>query len=230
MFDTLLSSNPAKRPGAVHAGLSLLAHAGLVTGAVAATRGMAPAPPPAPVQVTMVLPVSPPTPPVPPVSVPAPPGGVPSGPVFETVTPPAIIPLTIPPIDLGQRFDPNRFTGRGVQVPPRTPAGTSGSEPVPPLWSEHEVDQPVGVVRPPVPRYPPALRQAGLAGFVVVQFVVDTLGRVEAGSVAILESSHPHFEDAARDAVLAARFRPARIRGVAVRQLVQQRIRFSISP
>jgi TonB family protein len=61
-----------------------------------------------------------------------------------------------------------------------------------------------------------------------VQYVVDTLGRAEPSSFRVLRSTNKAFEDPAREAILAGRFKPARIRGQAVRQLVQQRISFNI--
>ena len=57
-------------------------------------------------------------------------------------------------------------------------------------------------------------------------FVVDTSGRVEPASVRIIESSHHAFDDAAGDAVVRARFQPARLRGQPVRQITRQRVRF----
>ena len=229
MFDTLLSSNPVRRPRAIHGGLSLLAHVGIVTAAVAATRGAAPTRPESPTAVPMVFPASPP-PPTPSMPIVAPsPGAIPTGPSFEVVVPPIDVPIAIPPIDLGRPFDPSRFTGRGTEVPPGTPTnaqgpGTSQS----PLWAEHQVDSPAEPVRHPQPAYPPALQQAGIEGFVEVRFVVDTTGQVETGSLVVIRSSHPQFEAPVLEAILATSYRPARVRGVAVRQLVQQRIRFAI--
>jgi outer membrane biosynthesis protein TonB len=67
-------------------------------------------------------------------------------------------------------------------------------------------------------------------GRVKVVPVVDTTGKVEAGSVRILESSHQAFEDAARGTVLGAAFRPARLNSRPVRQLTRQAIRFVATP
>jgi TonB family protein len=62
----------------------------------------------------------------------------------------------------------------------------------------------------------------------VVAYVVDSLGRVEPASLRMVESTHPLFEAAVRQAVLASRFRPAEWRGMKVRQLVQQSFVFSL--
>jgi protein TonB len=77
------------------------------------------------------------------------------------------------------------------------------------------------------PRYPEALRAAGLGGRVVARFVVDTSGRVEPGSVEIAASDDPRLAGAVREAVPRLRFRPARAGGVRVRQLVEQPFAFA---
>ena len=73
----------------------------------------------------------------------------------------------------------------------------------------------------PTPRYPEALRRAGIAGRVIVETVVDTLGRAEPGSMVVVAAPHPGFVAPARDYVLRALFRPARVHGRAVRVLVR---------
>lgn len=92
------------------------------------------------------------------------------------------------------------------------------------------VDDPAAVLEPRRPRYPRALEVAGISGRVIVEFVVDTSGRAEPGSVRIVFSSHTGFDAPARDAVLGTRYRPARFRGASVRQLVRQLISFLADP
>lgn len=90
-----------------------------------------------------------------------------------------------------------------------------------------EVERQVLLVgAPPRPRYPEALRQAGVEGRVVVRFVVDTAGRVERGSVAVASSSHALFVAAVEPVVGALRFRPAEAGGRRVRQLVEMPFEF----
>jgi len=64
---------------------------------------------------------------------------------------------------------------------------------------------------------------------VVAQFVVDSGGVVEAGTVSIVASSQPQFAAAVRAAVPAARFEPAVAGGRHVRQLVQLPFNFSLT-
>src|SRR5437016_602975 len=81
----------------------------------------------------------------------------------------------------------------------------------------------------PAPRYPEGLRRAGIKGRVVVEAVVDTLGRAEPSSVVIVATLHPGFVAPARDYVMRALFRPARVHGRAVRVLVRVPIDFAIT-
>jgi TonB family protein len=74
--------------------------------------------------------------------------------------------------------------------------------------------------------YPQSLYAAGVGGTVIAEFVVDEQGRVEGETFGIVASSNPLFSDAVKEAVLTAVFTPARRKGAAVRQLVQQPFRF----
>lgn len=97
------------------------------------------------------------------------------------------------------------------------------------LFADAAVDDPVEIIRQPVPQYPAALAQAGIAGRVQLSYVVDTTGQVEPGSIHTIASSHPGFEAVAHAAVLASRFRPAKVRGRVVRQLVRQTLSFRLA-
>jgi TonB family protein len=79
------------------------------------------------------------------------------------------------------------------------------------------------------PRYPEALRAAGIEQTLNVEFVVDTLGRIESGSLTFRESPHPSFMNAVREALANARFEPAEAAGHRVRQRVMQAFVFSLS-
>ena len=76
--------------------------------------------------------------------------------------------------------------------------------------------------------YPPTLLGDGLRGTVVVEFVVDTQGRIEAGSLGIISSTHPLFSEAVRQALEGAFFHPAVRKGVTVRQVVHQPFEFRV--
>ncbi len=85
------------------------------------------------------------------------------------------------------------------------------------------------VVRAAKPRYPDMLRSAGIDGRVLVQFTVDTTGRVDMASVKILASTHELFTRAVRDALRDFRFAPAEVGGRRVPALAQMPFEFQLS-
>ncbi|MGQ0537372.1 MAG: TonB family protein [Gemmatimonadaceae bacterium] len=97
------------------------------------------------------------------------------------------------------------------------------------VLTERSVDMPVAMIAgQSPPQYPVLLQRAGVAGHVAVQFIVDTLGRVETGSVTVLGATHPDFVRAVAVRLATLRFTPARAGGALVRQLVEQRFEFVI--
>jgi TonB family protein len=88
-------------------------------------------------------------------------------------------------------------------------------------------EAPVLLSAPP-PVYPPALRDAGIEGTVVLRLVVDTLGRVEPGTIYVVRGDHPGLVGSAARSLRLARFRPARMYGRAVRVLVDVPVRFRL--
>jgi protein TonB len=115
-----------------------------------------------------------------------------------------------PPLDRWQ------FTGADFAGTP-TEAGEEGGEPM----DGSVVDQLPVMLAGPGPAYPEALRWAGVEGRVILEAVVDTAGHVEPGSLVAVAATHPGFVAPARRAVAAALFRPARVRGRAVRVRVR---------
>ena len=115
-------------------------------------------------------------------------------------------------------------------LPPRKPADLAVPEGGQPYF-EFMVDQPVKQLPgSPAPIYPPDLKAARVGGEVLVQFVVDTSGHVEPGTIRLLKVSHIPFGEAVREALPNMLFAPARVRGSRVRQLVQQPFTFSPVP
>jgi len=68
--------------------------------------------------------------------------------------------------------------------------------------------------------YPDSLRRRGIAGKVILEFVVDTLGRVEPG-IRVLDTADPLLVDPAMEMLRGARYTPGRVRGRPVRVLVR---------
>jgi TonB family protein len=158
---------------------------------------------------------------------------------FQVVDIVSTVPTALPGVDPNQRFlDPRDFTGRGVegglgwgvvggtgpadQAPPEAVAGEG-------LYAAELVDArfvPAELVVQPRFAYPRLLLEAGIAGRVTIQFIVDTVGLVEPTSVVVLSTTHEAFAGAAREGILEARFTPAQYGGHTVRQLSRMPVSF----
>jgi TonB family protein len=248
MLDVLVSSCPPYRRRPQDVMVSVLTHALFLALVVQATRASVDMRP-APVADTTLMffrRLAPPA--VRPVEAPGPKGHMPGNANvivvadpppkgFQTIVAPKDIPTTIPPIDLKARaLDPRDYTGRGVEggvghgvvggtgkVDPESPA----EEDVVYLATTDDVRfEPAVLISQPIPKYPPVLREIGLSGRVVLQFIVDTTGRVDSASIRVMESTNDGFEAPARESVAAAVFHPARLGPQPVRQRARQPVRF----
>jgi protein TonB len=144
-------------------------------------------------------------------------------PPFPVEIPIGIPPVTVGPSTLGVPAD--SFASGGLKAGSGDAVGVpSGDGP----WTRDFVERaavPLGQVRP---RYPDALRAAGIGGRVVLRFVVDTLGRVEPATVETVSATDPRFGEAARRAIGGLRFSPAEAGGRHVRQLVELPFEFVV--
>ena len=118
---------------------------------------------------------------------------------------------------------------------PAQPAVAPAPQPVPAarelpqgVFREEDVTDRPERIGGPAPRYPDLLREAGVAGRVLVSFIVDTTGHVEPGSVVIDSSTRPEFEAPTREAVLASLFRPGQLQGHGIRVLVTMPVNFAV--
>jgi periplasmic protein TonB len=137
---------------------------------------------------------------------------------------PSVTPVGIPEPSTRLSDAIGDIAGNGVTGPvaPGRPDGHA-------IYSDRMVDRAVMPRRDnPTPGYPAAMRAAGVDGTVLVQFVVDTMGRVEPGSISILRATHEQFGDAVRRWLGRTRYLPGEIAGHRVRQLVQQEVGFSL--
>lgn len=78
----------------------------------------------------------------------------------------------------------------------------------------------------PEPRYPSDMQSDRISGFVDLQFVVDANGLVAPQSVRVLRATRREFIEASRQALVASKFRPARVGTCAVPQVLQQRFSY----
>jgi len=79
------------------------------------------------------------------------------------------------------------------------------------------------------PSYPTLLRASQIEGRVILEFVVDTTGRIEPSSVNTISSSHSQFERAARQALMSCRYRPASFNQQLARVLVRMPYTFALA-
>jgi protein TonB len=149
----------------------------------------------------------------------------PSGPSLPTIPAPSFVPSTLPPIDVGPVIPPDEIVIGGPGVRTASPIGVgdpgllvgAGS-----AIDERLVDRAPRLLGQAIePRYPAALRETGVQGRVVVQFVVDTLGRAELGELQVVESAHPQFVESVRAALARSRFSAGEAAGRKVRTRVQ---------
>jgi protein TonB len=158
---------------------------------------------------------------------------------FQLVTPPDNIPTEIPPVNLNERFDPKDFTGKGVEGGIATGIA-GGTGPVPTIEGQvflaAEVDESPQLTNAGAcsaamqDHYPAIMKSAGIPGKVVMQFVVNTDGRVDAATVKISSSTHKAFEEPAKTVLTssACTFKTGSSHGQPVRVLVQQSIAFKL--
>ena len=165
---------------------------------------------------------------------PAPPKG------FKVVVPPVNIPTNLPTIDLSKAItNENDFTGKGVAggSDKGVKGGTGTEGDIGKLagvadhgpYMEFQVEKPVVKIGGEAPEYPGSLKDSGVEGQVLAQFVVNESGRYEGGTLKILSSSNPAFTAAVKDALPRMRFSAAQIGGKKVQQLVQMPFQFHLA-
>lgn len=155
---------------------------------------------------------------------------------FQVVPPPISIPTMLPSIDLTRKVtNESDFSGKGVAggtakgVAGGTgkEGGTKEPEHTGP-YMEFQVEKVVERIGGEAPEYPSMLRESGVEGKVLAQFVVGENGRYQSGTLKILNSSNPAFTDAVKSALPGMRFSAAQIGGRKVAQLVQMPFEFDI--
>lgn len=169
---------------------------------------------------------------------------------FQTLEPPAAPPAGIPDVDPNAKpVSVQDFSGVGVAG--GVASGVEGGEARnaakdPPKGdddaskaSSGPVDVAVVEERPKLQNgdevqrllqrfYPPLLRDAGVTGQAVLQFVIDTDGRVESSTVEVVSATNPEFGDASIKAAERFRFRPAKIAGRNVRVSITMPISWTL--
>lgn len=227
MFAQLIASRAPRRRSPAGFAASIAVHGIIIAGAVIFTsHAPAPRAPSAQVVMTYVAPTARPRP-----AMPIPPGVAPIAAVPTVINVPLTVPDAIPPVDL-LRAAIHTDQPFVFRVGASSLAGTAGAATASDPGSArlvHQVEVPVALdTRSPMPRYPQLLKESGVEGATLVRFVVDTLGRVEQGTVRVVESTHPAFALAVQAVLPQMRFAPARIGDRKVRQLVEFPLEFRL--
>jgi protein TonB len=226
----LIESCPEQRPRSGWTGriASFAVHSFLITAALAFTRHVAAdGPPKAEPPIPIVWPLPGPTPAVPTGSDPG------TAPVTDAPRPLPIVAPVVVPSDIPPPGDP--VTAPGIPDPVPAPLaihpGQPGTLPIgtAPRDARFVEELPVLISHPEI-RYPEVLRQAGIEGHVMIETVLDTLGRAEPSLTRVAAGVNDLFNREALSVVLASRYRPARVSGRPVRVRVQVPVNFSLHP
>ena len=228
MLDTLLESKAKRERSKAGVALSAAAHTALIGAALYATAQARPEPPK---PIEMIRPVY-----FPPAVHAAPSQtsatNASRAPVRQIHFVPPKIDISVPTVEISATltraadFNPGALAGPTVDE--RAHGGLEGG--VNALFLPEQVEKQVFLVpgsKPP--RYPESLRTAGVEGRVVALFVVSDRGLIEEGSIRIVRSDNPHFDDAVKSALGRMRFIPAESGGKKVRQQVQMPFLFTLS-
>jgi len=80
----------------------------------------------------------------------------------------------------------------------------------------------------PATQYPDSLKRRAIGGHVVLEVVVDTLGRVPRDRIVVRETPHPGLSQAAIAMAAGCRFAPARVGRTAVGKVVTMPVDFGV--
>jgi periplasmic protein TonB len=226
MLDVLLESKAphTRRIGGTLA--STLVHGAIITGAVLLTvqehHGIVREPPPEALgPYVVVQPPEPQTTDRPPAS-----PRTPESPSLPTTPFPPIdqVTTTIQTTDPGPTvIMPDNLTAGPASSPTNMvggPPGTGAAAASTEAMDVRLVEKPPRVLRSENPRFPEALRARGQNGRIVVQFVVDTLGRAEMSEFKVVDATDAQLADAVRAVLPRFRFTPGEAAGRKVRTMV----------
>lgn len=153
---------------------------------------------------------------------------------FQVVVAPPEVPISLPTVEATKpAVTPEDFTGRGILGGVAAGVGAALLAPTEafngPIEGSAADEPPYLLPGQMGPAYPDLLRDDRPDGLVVVRFVIDTLGRVEAPSIKVMQASHPLFLDAVRASLGRLKFLPGQFSGKRVRVQMEQRFEFHLA-
>jgi outer membrane biosynthesis protein TonB len=95
-------------------------------------------------------------------------------------------------------------------------------------WAGLKVVEPTIKVRPET-IYPDEAKKRHLQGWVALQYVIDTAGKVDPNGVVVLKASDPVFIPAAKEMIQEQVLEPARVDSTPVRAAARQLFTFAMS-
>ena len=121
---------------------------------------------------------------------------------------------------------PPRFAKGGVITIPNGPASASVGKGISNVFDISNLDQRPEARFQAQPKFPLALKRAGITGFATIQFIVDTAGDVREPTA--VKSSHREFEIPAIEAVQKWKFRPGKKGNAVVNTRMEADIEFKL--
>ncbi len=233
MFATLLETRAIRPRRTASSIASIVAHGAVIVGATLVTsEDGRMAIPPEPRLVPVVLSRAEPPKAVEPRPVSTVSGTVAPSPIVARLRVPEVVPVGIPPIDLtagatSPEFDQSRIAASGIfcvdhcSTTPQTDASGNVFLTGRDLTMRLAAD-------PVPPRYPEALRRAGVEGEVIVKFVVDTTGLVDVRTMEVVRSTHEAFTNEVRKALEQLRFHASIVGERKVKALAVMPFRFTL--
>ena len=101
-------------------------------------------------------------------------------------------------------------------------------KPVDPVPPRRLVYHPPQLLSCPRVEYPDSLKRRAIGGHVMLELIVDTLGRVPRDRIVVRETPHPGLAQAAIDMAAGCRFAPARMGRKAVGKVVTMPVDFGV--
>jgi len=121
---------------------------------------------------------------------------------------------------------PPRINKGGIIAIPTGPSSASIGKGLANVFDVANLDQRPEPRFQPNPKYPLALKRAGITGSVTVQFIVDTAGDVRDATA--VRSTHREFENPAIEVIMKSKFRPGKKGNAVVNSRLEQEIEFSL--